>query len=173
MDQGNWLTGAPERTQQFSNLTQGQQGLQGQLLQMLQSGNPEAMKWLMGILSGNSDSFAAMEAPAMRQFNEDIIPGLSEQFAGMGSGGLSSSSFRNAAVNEGTNLSERLAQMRANLKQQAVQGLQGFNQQAMNPSIENMVRPAHGGFLGSLAGGVGQGIGQGITSLASGGFMAK
>ena len=74
------------------------------------------------LLSDNSEDYNAFARPEMRNFNENIIPGLSEQFAGMGSGGLSSSGFRNAAINAGTDLSERLGAIRANLRMQGAQG---------------------------------------------------
>jgi len=109
------------------------------------------------LLSNNPEDYQRFMAPEMRQFNEQIIPGLSEQFAGMGSGGLSSSGFRNAAVNAGTDLSERLGQIRANLRQQGAQGLFSIGQQGLNQYLENIHQPASGGFLQSAAPGIAQG----------------
>lgn len=106
-------------------------------------------------LSDNSADFNAFAAPEIRRYNEDIIPGLSEQFAGMGSGGLSSSGFRNAAVGAGTDLSERLGAIRANLRQQSAQGLMGIGQQALNPYTSNMeTQESSPGFLASAAPGI-------------------
>jgi hypothetical protein len=98
----------------------------------------------------------AFEAPMMREFNEQIIPGLSEQFAGMGSGGLNSSSFRNAAVNAGQSLSERLAQMRQGLRMQGAQGIQGMMGTAFSPTQSNVFMP---GIMPSIVGALGRGIG--------------
>lgn len=100
------------------------------------------------LLGNDSADFNAFAAPEMRQFNEETIPGLSEQFAGFGSGGLNSSGFRNAAVNAGTSLQERLAAIRAGLRQQGAQGLNSIGQQALGTQFTgNMYRPpAEGGF---------------------------
>jgi len=107
----------------------------------------------------------------MRQFNEQTIPGLAEQFAGMGSGGLSSSGFRNAAVNAGTDLSERLGALRAQLRQQGAQGLMGIGQQGLGQFNENIYQQGQPGLfdtlgqgLGSSLGGLGFGIGQNWNS---------
>jgi hypothetical protein len=88
------------------------------------------------------------------------MPGISEQFAGMGSGGLSSSGFQNAAVNAGTDLSERLGAIRANLRQQGAQGLQNIGQLGLGNYSQNMVtQPGSEGFLGQVAPAVGTAIG--------------
>lgn len=160
-----WLTGKPEQMQQYSTLNRGQQGLHAQLLKALQGGGAGgafggAADYYRDLMDPSGASQQAFQAPMMRQFNEEIVPGLSEQFAGMGSGGLSSSSFRNATVNAGADLSERLAAMRAGLRQQGAQGLFSMGQQGLNPVMENVMRPATGGLLGNLSSGLGQGLGQ-------------
>lgn len=113
----------------------------------------------------NQDPYAAyndLSAPIERQFREQIVPGLAEQFAGMGSGGLDSSGFRNAAVGAGADLSERLGAIRAQLRQQgiqnqfnAAQGLEGIGQGGLNQSYENIFRSPTPGFLESVAPAVG------------------
>jgi hypothetical protein len=65
----------------------------------------------------------------------------------MGAGGLSSSSFRNAAVNEGSSLSERLGAMRANLRQQGAQGLFNIGQASLNPVVDTIYNQPQPGFL--------------------------
>lgn len=112
-------------------------------------------------LSDNPADFGAFAAPQIRQFNEDFLPSLSEQFAGMGSGGLSSSGFRNAAVNATTDLAERLAQIRANLRQASAQGLQSIGQAGLGRFSENVYPERQPGF----AEGITQGFGQAIPSL--------
>jgi hypothetical protein len=99
------------------------------------------------LMNPNGQNYQAMQAPEMRQFNEQIIPGLSEQFAGMGSGGLSSSGFRNAGVSAGTDLSERLGAMRAQLRQQGAAGLANIGQQSLGQYSENIHQPGTGGLL--------------------------
>lgn len=136
------------------------------------------------ILGNDEEYYHQFEAPEMRRFKEDIIPSLAEQFAGMGSGGLSSSGFRNAAARAGVDLSERLAAMRANLRQGAASGLFSIGQQGLGNYYENLYQPpaqsplsyiapaigtAVGAYLGGPAGaGAGSAAGQGLAQAASG-----
>lgn len=167
-----FLLGKDEKNYQQSLLTPQQEQLQGNYLSAVnQQGAGGAFgdtaDYYRDLLSNDSNTMNQLSAPEMRRFNEDIIPGLSEQFAGMGSGGLSSSGFRNAAVNAGTDLSERLGAMRANLRQQGAQGLSNLAQGALSPVTENIHRPATNGFLGSFA----EGAGKGASQAASKYFM--
>lgn len=74
--------------------------------------------------------FQRFEAPAMRQFNEEIIPGIANRFASMGSGGaLGSTGFRNSINRAGSDLATNLAAMRAGMQQQAVPQLLQYAQQ--------------------------------------------
>jgi hypothetical protein len=112
----------------------------------------EAADYYRGNLGNNPQDFNAFAAPELRRFHEDIIPGLGEQFAGMGAGGLSSSGFRNAAVGAGTDLSERLAQIRANLRNQSAAGLANIGQAGLgNFSADRMTQPGTEGAFGKIA----------------------
>lgn len=108
------------------------------------------------LMSDNPADYQAFAAPALRQYNEEIVPGLSEQFAGMGSGGLSSSGFRNAQIQGATDLSERLGSLRAQLRQQGVQGLQNLGAFGLSPFSENVRNTPQANFSENLAEGVGQ-----------------
>ncbi len=119
----------------------------------------DAGDYYRGLLSDNNSTFQAQAAPEMRQFREQTIPGLSEQFAGMGSGGLDSSGFRNAAVGAGTDLSERLGAIRANLRQQGAAGLMGLGQQGLQQFNENVYNPGSPGFLEGLSSAAGSALG--------------
>lgn len=102
-------------------------------------------------LSDNPADFDKFAAPALRQYNEDIMPGISEQFAGMGAGGLSSSGFQNAQIQGATDLSERLGAMRAELRQRSAEGLQGIGDRALQQYSQNMeTRPGSEGVLPGL-----------------------
>jgi hypothetical protein len=125
----------------------------------------QAADYYRSNLSNNPEDYNAFAAPQLRQFNEEIIPGLSEQFAGMGSGGLSSSGFRNAAINAGTDLSERLGAIRANLRQNSAAGLQNIGQAGLGRFTENLYNEPQPGFLQGIAGGIGQGLGSALPSL--------
>lgn len=168
-----FLTGDPESQEYVSQLRPDQMGLSQQAVQagMGQGAGGafgNAADYYYGNLSNNPQDFESFAAPERRYFNEEVIPGLSEQFAGMGSGGLSSSGFRNAAVGAGTDLTERLAQIRANLRSQSAQGLQNIGQSGLQSFGENVLRPATPGLLQTAAPAVGnlitQGFGQGMNS---------
>lgn len=166
-----FAVGAPEQNYQQSLLGPEQQGLYGQMQQSLQGAGAggafgDSSDYYRDLLSDDSQTANAMFAPEMRRFNEQIVPGLAEQFAGMGSGGLSSSSFRNASINAGTDLSERLGAIRAGLRQQGAQGLQQAGQFGLGQFNENIHRPATEGFAQKFATGLGQGVGK----MAAGGF---
>lgn len=99
----------------------------------------ESSDYYRDLLSNDSQDYNNFAAPALRQYQEDIVPGLSEQFAGMGAGGLSSSGFRNAQVQGATDLSERLGALRAQLRQSGAQGLQNIGQLGLGNYSQNMV----------------------------------
>ncbi len=162
---GNFLSGTPEKHKRVSTLLPEQQPLYQQLQN---AGMNEgaggafggAADYYRDLLSNDSQTMNQLSAPEMRKFNEEVIPGLSEQFAGMGSGGLSSSGFRNAAVNAGTDLSERLGAMRAQLRSQGAAGLAGIGQAGLgNFSQDVMTQPGSSGFLSQIAPAIGTGLG--------------
>ncbi len=125
--------------------------------QNYQQGN----EWLQGLFN-DPQFFQNIEAPAMRQFNEEIVPGLANRFASMGSGGSTgSTAFRNQLGREGSNLATNLAANRTGLQQQGVnQGLQygqqpinnimQMLQQALQPTQNTYQGPSQG-FFGGLA----------------------
>lgn len=176
---GKLFKGKPGRYEQRSTLGPEQQGLYQQMQSALQGRGAggafgDVADYYRNLLSNENADFDAFAAPEMRRFREEIIPGLSEQFAGMGSGGLTSSGFRNAAVSAGTDLSERLGAIRAQLRQQGAQGLAGLGQFGLSPQFqENIYRPGQPGLidtagqaLGNAASQFGPGaIGQGFNWL--------
>lgn len=152
----SFFTGTPERFEQRSTLGPEQQGLYQQMLRAAQQRGAggsfgEAADYYRDLLSPDSQTANAMFAPEQRRFREQIVPDLAEQFASMGSGGLSSSGFRNAAVSAGTDLSERLGAIRAQLRQQGAQGLMGIGQQGLQNYNENIYQTAKPGFLSEIA----------------------
>lgn len=181
---GKLFKGQPAKYGYRSTLGPEQQPLYQQLQQaLMQQGAGgafgSAADYYRDLLSDDSKTFDAFAAPEQRRFNEEIIPGLSEQFAGMGSGGLSSSGFRNAAVNAGTDLSERLGAIRAQLRQQGAQGLSQMGQFGLGQFGQTTYTPAKGGLLdfagpalgaaataigGPVAGALGQAAGNWVTS---------
>lgn len=100
--------------------------------------------YLQNLLSGSPEAMKSFEQPAMTQFEQEIMPNLSEQFAGVG--GLSSSGFQNSANAAKMNLAERLQAMRSGLQMQALPQALQYGQMP----VENAYRMAHLG-LGTPA----------------------
>lgn len=167
--------GKPERYDQLSMLTPDQQSLQNNRLGALQA--PGAGGAFGGVadtyrdyMDPNGQAYQSFASPYQRQYNEEIIPGLAEQFAGMGSGALSSSGFANSAAREGTNLTERLAALRSNLRMQGAQGMATMANQSLQPTMQNIHRPATEGFvpgfLKAAAPGIGMALAGGVPGMA-------
>jgi hypothetical protein len=159
------LMGTPEKRENVSTLRPEQEGLYNQLQGAGQGRGAggafgQSADYYRDLMGNDSSDFNAFAAPQMRQYNEDIVPGLSEQFAGMGSGGLSSSGFRNAQVQGATDLSERLGALRAQLRQQGAHGLQQIGQQGLGNYSQNMTtQPGSDGLLSQLAPAIGTAAG--------------
>lgn len=160
----NFLTGTPEKRENVSTLRPEQEPLYQQLVNAgMQPGAGgafgQAADYYRGLLGDNSADYQAFANPMLRQYNEEILPGLSEQFAGMGAGGLSSSGFRNAQIQGATDLSERLGALRAQLRQAGAQGLANIGQMGLGNYSQNMVtQPGSEGFLSQIAPAAGQAL---------------
>jgi hypothetical protein len=160
-----FFEGTPEQHENVSTLRPEQEPLYEQAVNA--GLNPgaggafgDAADYYRDLLSNDSQTAQMLEAPELRRFNEQIIPDIGEQFAGMGAGGLSSSGFRNSAINAGTDLSERLGAIRANLRNQGAQGLQNIGQTGLNNYSKDVVtQPGTEGLLSQAAPLIGTAIG--------------
>lgn len=160
---GNFLFGKPGKYRDISRLTSAQEPLQQQLLRSAMGQGAggafgSAADYYRDLLSPDSQTAQMMFDPEMRRFREDILPGISEQFAGMGSGNLFSSGFRNAGIQAGTDLAERLGAIRAQLRSQGASGLANLGGMGLQPTKENIYEPGTPGlvdqalpFLGNVA----------------------
>jgi hypothetical protein len=170
------LMGTPEKHENVSTLRPEQEALYQQAVNAgLQPGAGGAFgtsaDYYRGLMSNESPDYQAFAAPALRQYSQDIVPGISEQFAGMGSGGLSSSGFQNAQIQGATDLSERLGALRAQLRQSGAQGLQNIGQIGLgNYSQDRITQPGSEGLLSQAAPLVGAGLG--FMAGGPGGAMA-
>lgn len=112
-------------------------------------------EWLQSLFS-DPEFFKSFEAPLMRQFEEETIPGLANRFAGMGSGGaIGSTAFRNQLGREGSTLHEKIASLRGGLQQQgANQALQYSQQPASNymQQLQQMLQPTNNVYQPGLFG---------------------
>jgi hypothetical protein len=169
----NFLFGTPGQFDQRSNLGQPQQqGFQN----LINAGNTagagggfgQVADYYRSLLNGNGGDFQALAAPEIRQFRQQTLPGISEQFAGLGAGALDSSGYRNSVLQANTDLGERLAALRANLRGQGAQGLSGIASQGLGNFYNNTYMPQTQGFLQALAPALGQGLAAGATGGLSG-----
>ncbi len=163
----DFLFGTPSKIKQVSTLRPDQEGLSNQLVAAGKGRGGggafgTAADYYRDLLGDNSADFQAFAAPQLRQYNEDIVPGLSEQFAGMGAGGLTSSGFRNAQVQGATDLAERLGGIRANLRQAGAAGLQNIGQLGLQSFQQNIEQPGSEGFLSSVAPAIGTALGTAV-----------
>lgn len=172
---------------QGSTFNKGQMGNLGDIYQTIKGmtrqgagditqnqGYQQGQEWLNSLFN-DPEFFKNMEAPAMRQFEEEIVPGLANRFASMGSGGaLNSTAFRNQLAREGSNLATNLAANRSMMQQQGVNQQLGYAQQptsnyldlirqALGQGTQNTYTTASNPFaqiFGAFAGGMGAGQGQ-------------
>jgi hypothetical protein len=108
--------------------------------------------------------------PALKMFEEDILPKLTHQF--INSGSVQGSSFNKARLKAGTDLQSKLAQLMYQAQEQQKQNqLAGVNTALGTKSFENIYQQGNTGAVQGFAQGAGQGIGQiagaGIPGVAS------
>lgn len=125
--------------------------------------------YLQGLLNNSPESRADFEAPYLNQFRQQILPGIAERFAGLGtgSGALNSSAFNQMAIQAGSSLQNSLAQLRQQIMMQALPQAMSYAQQpysnlfaALNARpFENVHTPGTPGLFGSAAPGLGSGLG--------------
>lgn len=179
-----FFTGKKGRYEQRSTLSPEQQSLFNQYLAAIsgQGGGGafgQIADYYKDLLNPEGQAFQSFAAPEQRRFREETIPGLSEQFAGMGAGGLSSSGFRNAGIQAGTDLNERLGAIRQQLRQQGITGLQNFAQGGFQPTTENIYRAGQPGlidFAGPALGAAGAAFGGPFGAAignAAGGWLSN
>jgi hypothetical protein len=142
-DEGGF--GSTYNKQQQNFMSQGLNKLGGQNPDITQNQNyQEGSDWLSNLFN-DPNFFKSFEAPLMRQFEEETIPGLANRFAGMGSGGSTgSTAFRNQLGREGSNLHEKIASLRGGLQQQGTnQALQYAQQPVSNymQQLQQMLQP--------------------------------
>lgn len=129
----DFLFGKSPKLQTFEKYSPQQQKILNDILsggglpqnQLYQQGNQYISDLLKGKGQPNLDQYfagsqEAFAAPMMRQFNQEILPGIASRFGAMGTGGsgMMGSDFMNAATNAGASLQERLAAMQSGLQQQ-------------------------------------------------------
>ena len=156
--------GMPEGMSKLPTMNpQQEQTLEG-LLSMLQGQQGNVSNYMNDLFSDNPEALQRMFAPAQRQFKEETIPDIAEQFTGLGAGSQSSSGFQQALGAAGASLSEKLASMREGLRSKGMDSFQNMMQQGLGKEpfayhqqqrqpgfLESMMGPALGA-AGSAAG---------------------
>jgi len=155
----------------------GQQDLFQQLLSGLSGGNAgggamgSGMNFLQGILGGDTSKF---EAPLMRQFNEQTVPGIAERFSGMGAGSQGSGAFGQQLGAAGAGLSENLGALRGGLQMQALSPLMEMLRMGVStPTFQWQQMPGSQGAGSAMAPGIGQGIGKGLANANYGNLWSQ
>ena len=162
--------GTPGRVEQIPTVTPEQSQLLQSLLGQLGGPLSSGIGNLQQILSGSPEALRAFQAPALRQFQEQIVPGIAERFSGLGAGSQRSSAFAQSLGSAGADLAERLAAQRANLQSGALSQLQGLLGTSMQSQFQNLQIPGQEGALQGLFRGLGSGLGGGLGALATGGL---
>lgn len=173
-------TGTPEQEQLHN-------GILSQAMGMSQQGGGYdlANQYNNNLLGPNqSQAYEQFSAPYLQQFQEQILPQISERFAGAGA--LSSSGFGQALGGASSNLQAQLAQLFSSLQGQAAQQQYGQYNQLAQTGLNHQQfgykhTPGSPGFLGTalgaagtaLGGAAGNALGQGISGGISSLFKSK
>lgn len=117
--------------------------------------------FLAQLASGRPEMFEQMEAPAHRQFQEQIGQ-LGSRFSGMGMGARQSSGFQNQATSAASNFAQQLQANRLALSRQAQMDLMQMSDALLKqrPFEQGYVKKeekggGYGGLIGAGIGGVG------------------
>ena len=150
-----FLFGSKPKIKQQNMLSPQQTTYHNSLLQGLAGPQNAGLSYLMKLLSGDEEAFDEFADPELRRFQEEILPMISERFAGLGA--LNSSGFQNATLGAGRQLTENLARLRGELKQNALGTLGNFTNQALQPHQASYQTPGRRGLIPSALGGALQG----------------
>lgn len=163
----DYIFGKQERTDQLPRFNEQQSASLDQILGRSTAALPQGFDFLEQLIGQSPEALQQFQAPAMRQFNEDIIPSIAERFTGMGA--QNSSGFTQALGKAGAGLAENLSAQKAGLSMQGLQQLMQLLQTGMTPQTENVIRPGTQGLLQSLLSNAAGGFG----SVAGGAFGRK
>lgn len=110
-----------------------------------QGGMNSGLDFLSQLAGGDESMFSQLEAPAMRQFQQQLGQ-IGTRFSHAGAG--DSSYAQNAMAGAGASLSENLQSQRLNIRNQAIQSLLGMSGQILgaNPYENFMVEKPMAGW---------------------------
>lgn len=136
-----------------------QQQFIAETLEQARQGNRLAMDYIKKILSDDPEAFADFERPYMEQFQQETIPNILERINDRGGMNKNSGAVTQQLAQAGRGLSSNLAAMRANLKQNAVQGLQNYSQLGLQQLSDPYLQGGRKGAFSLLSQGAGAGYG--------------
>jgi hypothetical protein len=120
-----------------------------------------ASNFIQSLYSNDPNAFKNFEAPYMQNFEQNIIPGIAERFAGAGTGGgaMSSSGLNQSLAQAGRNLQTDLAGLRSGLQMQGLPQALNFAQQPTQNRLTAASQipgqyheiPGQGGFLHNIS----------------------
>jgi hypothetical protein len=140
----DFLFGKHEKVDQIPKYNQAQENTMNQLLGGGSSQLPQGFEFLNQILSQNPDLMNQFQAPAKREFNEEILPTIAERFSGMNA--QKSSAFGQQVGKAGERLEESLSAQRSGMQSNALAQLQSLLQGGLTQRNENVFRPGTEGF---------------------------
>jgi len=170
---GGILGGKKERVMETPRYTPQQEAVLNQLLSGGQQQLPQGFEFLSNILSQSPEAMSAFERPALRQFEEQILPTIAERFTGgFGTGSNKSSAFGQQLGAAGAGLAENLQAQRAGLGFKGLDQLLRILSGGLGERTERTFRPGSPGFLEGILGGTSQAIGQGLGQAGSAGIAS-
>jgi len=154
----DFLLGTPE---QFVRMP-GREMLYEQMIRGLTQNLPRGYDLLSTLLGPSSGLYSEFEQPAIRMFQEELVPELAGRFTARGEGGQGSSAYQQQMQAAAGRLAQDLAARRTGLRMSALDQLFAQAGQAMAARPFDLM-PRRPGALESGALGLLQGIGQGIS----------
>jgi hypothetical protein len=153
---GDFLYGKEPKIKKIDNLNSGQKefhsGILDQLKQMMQpeGGYNKAQNYFQSLLEPGGKGFENFASPYREQFNNKVLPGIAERFAG--NGALSSSGFGQALGGASSDFESQLAQAFSGMQGEAANSQNNqFNQLGSlglgTDSFANYEKPGHEGAL--------------------------
>lgn len=164
---GELMMGQPGRIEAMPSYSPEQQQLLGGLVGGLGAPTQSALQNLQSMLSGDASAY---EKPAMRQFHQQIVPGIMERFSGLGAGSQQSSAMGQMLGQAGAGLDERLAMQRAGLQERGASQLQSFLGTGMTKPFQYQQIPGIEGILQQLMAALGKAAGTGMGAAGAGAF---
>lgn len=127
------------------------------LLDQVKAGNQDAIEYYKKIISDDPEAFADFERPYMEQFEQETIPSILERINASSGMNKYSGAVTQQLAQAGRGLSTNLASLRANLKNNAIQGLQNYSEMGLREKRTPYTQEGTKGAFGLLAPAAGEG----------------